>query len=73
MGSKEINLSIQIPVRLYEELKTQASERKFSNVENYVVHLLGTTLRDATPNSGDPFDEREDEELRKRLKSLGYT
>ena len=56
---------IAINRALYDLLATQADEKGYSSVEEYVTHLLETAVADAGPGATP-------EEVRERLRGLGY-
>ena len=56
---------IPIPRALYDLLTAQAEEKGYSSTEEYVVHVLETTVADAGPGATE-------EEIRERLRGLGY-
>ncbi len=56
---------IKINRSLYELLQQKAEERGYSSVDEFVTHVLEATVADAGP-------EATEEEIRERLKGLGY-
>jgi hypothetical protein len=56
---------ITINRTLYDLLAKQADEKGYSSAEEYVIHLLETAVADAGPGATE-------EEIRERLRGLGY-
>jgi hypothetical protein len=56
---------ITINRALYDLLGRQADEKGYSSAEEYIIHLLETAVADAGPDATE-------EEVRERLKGLGY-
>ena len=56
---------IKINKALFALLEQKAEEKGFSDVEEYVTHVLETAVADAGENATE-------EEVRERLKGLGY-
>ncbi len=56
---------IAIPRALYDLLARQAEERGYSAAGEYILHLLETAVADAGPRASE-------EEIRERLRGLGY-
>ena len=61
---------IMIPEELYNKLETKiAEEDDFKSVEEFVIYLLRQML---TADLETAEDEEEEEEIKERLKKLGY-
>ncbi len=62
---------IYISKELYEEIrkKVRESQNQFQNVEEYVEFVLKEILKEEPQNVYTPEEE---EEIKKRLRSLGY-
>lgn len=56
---------IKLSEALYEKLKTVAATRGYSSTEEFVLHTLEKAAADAE-------EALSEEEVRKRLKGLGY-
>ncbi len=56
---------ITINRALYDLLTKQADEKGYSSTGEYVIHLLETAVADAGPGATE-------EEIRERLRGLGY-
>jgi len=60
---------IMIPEELYKKLETKiAEEDGFKNVEEFVIYLLKQILTADLESA----EEEEEEEIKQRLKKLGY-
>ena len=70
MGEEKV--AIEIPRRLYEQIKKQVEESggEFKSVEEYVVFVLEEVLREEEAESA--FTPEEEEEIKRRLRALGY-
>ncbi len=68
----EEKVAIEIPRRLYEQIKKQVEESggEFKSVEEYVVFVLEEVLREEEAESA--FTPEEEEEIKRRLRALGY-
>lgn len=64
-------VTIKIPRPLYHKLQTVIKGSGYNSVTDFIVFIL----RDLIASSGSPekgFDEKEIQEIKKRLKNLGY-
>jgi hypothetical protein len=61
---------IAIPHSLYERASAAISRLGFSSVEEYVAHVLREHL--STVDHDEAFTESEEEEVKDRLRALGY-
>ena len=67
-GSK----SLLIPDELYHLVEEQAKTTGFNSVEEYVIFVLKEVVNDVNENEVITLDDEDEEEVRKRLKALGY-
>ncbi|MCE7743073.1 MAG: CopG family transcriptional regulator [Candidatus Heimdallarchaeota archaeon] len=66
----DIKKEIIIPEELYNKLTEKVSEEDdFETVEEFVIYLLKQSLSTDMENAK---DEKEEEEIKERLKKLGY-
>ena len=56
---------IKLDRALYEKLKKAAEVKGYSSVDEFIVHVLETV-------AGNDADDVSEEEVKKRLKGLGY-
>jgi len=68
----EEKVAIEIPRRLYEQIKKHVEESggEFKSVEEFVVFVLEEVLREE--EAGSVFTPEEEEEIKRRLRALGY-
>jgi len=66
----EDKVPVYISRRLYEEVKRRIdeSEGEFKSVEEFVEYVLTELLKEEET----PYTSEEEEEVKKRLKALGY-
>jgi hypothetical protein len=66
---QEDKVPVYISRRLYEEVKRRVDESggEFKSVEEFVEYVLTELLKEETP-----YTSEEEEEVKKRLKALGY-
>ena len=77
MDSAQSNhVSIKIPKDLYAKVENRVkmSNEEFKSVEDYVVFLLTEVVSegDAPSSDGNAYTKEEEEEIKGRLKNLGY-
>ena len=65
-------VAIYIPKSLYDEIKkrVEQSEGEFKSVEEYVEFVLQEVVKEEEPQQ--VYTPEEEEEIKKRLKALGY-
>ncbi len=65
-------VTIQIPKRLYDEIKKRVEESlgEFKDVQEYVEFVLSEIVKEEEPE--EVYTPEEEEEIKKRLKRLGY-
>ena len=70
MGEEKV--AIEIPKSLYERIKEHVEElgSEFGSVEEFVVFVLEEVLREE--GEEEVFTPEEEEEIKKRLRALGY-
>ncbi|HIE13885.1 TPA: CopG family transcriptional regulator [Candidatus Bathyarchaeota archaeon] len=69
--SKEY-VNVRIPKKLYDEIKKEVdeSEGEFKSVDEFVEFVLSEVLKEEEPE--DAYTPEEEEEIKRRLRSLGY-
>jgi len=67
---QEDKVPVYISRRLYEEVKRRVDESggEFKSVEEFVEYVLTELLKEEET----PYTSEEEEEVKKRLKALGY-
>ncbi len=70
MSEKYVN--VKIPKKLYDEIKKEVdeSEGEFKSVDEFVEFVLSEVLKEEEPE--DTYTPEEEEEIKRRLRSLGY-
>jgi len=68
----EGKVPVYISQHLYEKIKArvEASSGEFKNVEEYVEFVLEEVVKEEEPEQ--VYSPEEEEEIKRRLKSLGY-
>ncbi len=65
---KEERKAVSLPAELYRKIEERIGTTEFSSVDEYVMFVLEEVLKEEEP----AFSGREEEEVKKRLKALGY-
>lgn len=63
--------SVSLPAELYKAIEVRIAETEFRSVEEYVVFVLEEVLKDEEDDEI-PFSAEDEEEVKKRLRALGY-
>ena len=63
-------MRIEIPDSLYKKLESVASAGGWQDVESLIIHLLRKGVEENQPY--DEISEEEKEEIKRKLKELGY-
>jgi len=69
MKKEEENRTILLPAELYTGIEERVKATGFASVDEYVIFVLQEVLKE---QGEEAFSEEEEEEVKKRLKSLGY-
>lgn len=67
-GKKAVFLS----ALLYDRIEERVHATEFNSVEDYVTYVLEEILREEDSEEEPTFSEAEEEEVKKRLRALGY-
>lgn len=72
MSALSEKVPVHIPKNLYEEIKkrVKASEGEFKSVEDYIEFVLTEVIKEEEPEQ--TYSAEEEEEIKKRLRSIGY-
>lgn len=62
--------TVSLPAELYSKVEQRISGTEFGSVDEYVAFVLGEVVKEEEP--GVTFSERDEEEVKRRLKALGY-
>ncbi|RPI99627.1 MAG: hypothetical protein EHM36_15755 [Deltaproteobacteria bacterium] len=71
MSTKE-RVTIKIPKQLYNTLAEIIEETGFSSVTDFIVYVLRDVISMKSRGSGGQLTRDEMEQIRNKLKSLGY-
>jgi len=63
--------SISIPTTLYKKLEEKIKETEFTSVSSFVTHIIREYLAKMEEEK-EVFSEEEEEEIKERLRALGY-
>ncbi|MEW6381272.1 MAG: CopG family transcriptional regulator [bacterium] len=65
-------VTIKIPRRLYDEVKTLISGTGFSSATEFIVYVMRDIVAGGKLQKEESIDSEEMELIRKRLRALGY-
>ena len=67
-------MTVSIPKALGEKITKKIEETDFDSVSEYVIYVLEQVLSDTSMDDDkkDDFSQEEEDEVRERLKKLGY-
>jgi len=68
--SEEEFVTIKIPKKLYDKIVNEIKDSEFKDVEEFVKYVLEQVLEEEESES--VYTEEEEEEIKERLRSLGY-
>lgn len=66
---KEQKKAVFLPDDLYEKIEERVNDTEFNSADEYVIFVLEEVLKDEEEQS---LSEENEEEVKKRLKALGY-
>jgi len=66
---KEQKKAVFLPDDLYEKIGERVNDTEFNSVDEYVIFVLEEVLKDEEEQG---LSEEDEEEVKKRLKALGY-
>ena len=64
--------TVVIPGKLYQLIERRATVTGFGSVEEYIMFILQEVVTEGSEDAGAAFNEQDEEEVKKRLKALGY-
>lgn len=71
MRNEREDKAVFLPNKLYGRIEERVRVTGFSSVDEYIIFVLEEVLKEEGENEG-AFDQEEEEEVKKRLKALGY-
>ena len=71
--TKELqNKTVSLPAELYRMIEERVKATGFGSVEEYIIFILKEVLEEEGGVEDGAFSKEEEEEVKKRLKALGY-
>ena len=71
--TKELqNKTVSLPAELYSMVEERVKATRFASVEEYIIFILKEVLEEEGGVEDGAFSKEEEEEVKKRLKALGY-
>jgi tetrahydromethanopterin S-methyltransferase subunit G len=64
--------TILLPAKLYNRIEERAKLSGFDSVNEYVIFVLGEVMNEDEETEHVTMSKAEEEEIKKRLKELGY-
>lgn len=71
-GDNKDKVTIKIPRRLYDEIKSLISSTGFSSATEFIVYVMRDIVAGGKLQKEESIDSEEMELIRKRLRALGY-
>ena len=70
--AKEGKVTIKIPRKLYERLRSIIEDSGFNSVTDFIVYVMRDIASTGKVEAADGLTRNEIEQIRNRLKNLGY-
>jgi Arc/MetJ-type ribon-helix-helix transcriptional regulator len=70
--TNEDKVTIKIPRRLYNHLRNIIEDSGFNSVTDFIVYVMRDIASTGRMGAGDELTREEIEQVRRRLKNLGY-
>ncbi len=67
---KEERKTVSLPAELYTKIEQRVAVTEFQSVDEYVNFVLEEVVKEEEPEAA--FSKEDEEEMKKRLKALGY-
>ena len=71
MKDKEEKRAVSLPAELYSKIEERVNTTDFVSVEEYVTFVLEEVIKEENEEEK-AFSKEDEEEVKKRLKALGY-
>ena len=71
MSKEQERKSVSLPAELYSQIEERVKASEFGSVEEYVTFVMEEVLKDEEAEE-QVYSEEDEEEVKKRLKALGY-
>jgi Arc/MetJ-type ribon-helix-helix transcriptional regulator len=73
MKKEEKKEAVFLPAELYAKIEERVRATEFNSVDDYVRFVLEEILKEDSEEEEEPvFSEAEEEEVKRRLRALGY-
>ncbi len=72
MSSEQERKKLNLPSELYDHIEERAKTTGFGSADDYVIFILEEVLKDEGKDEDRAFSKEEEEDVKKRLKALGY-
>ena len=72
MSTEHERKAVHVAAGLYDRVAERVSAAGFDSVDEYVTFVLEEVLRDDGEEEKPTFSKEEEEEVKKRLRALGY-
>ena len=69
---REPKVTVKIPRPLYERIQVVISDSGFSSPTDFIVYVLRDLMGEAEEHGAPEFSKDEIEDLKRKLKKLGY-
>ena len=71
MNKEQEGKAVFLPTELYDQVRKRVEAADFASVDEYVIFVLSEVLKEEE-NEEIALSEEQEEEVKKRLRSLGY-
>ena len=72
MKREQESRRVTLPAELYNRIVERVKATGFGSVDEYVIFVLEEILKEDGEEEGRAFSKEDEEEVKKRLKALGY-
>lgn len=69
---KEKKKTVYLPEDIYIKIEQRVADTEFNSVDEYIAFVLAEVLKEDDEEGHPTYSEEEEEEVKKRLKALGY-
>jgi len=72
MKKEQKSRTVNLPAELYRRIAERVKATGFGSVDEYLIFVLEEVLKEEGEEEGRAFSKEDEEEVKKRLKALGY-
>lgn len=72
MKEKQESKAVYLPAELYSKVEQRVKATEFGSVDEYVIFVLEEVIKEEGEDEEKTFSPEEEEEMKKRLRALGY-